>query len=404
MILGEAGSGKTDLLGRLLEESRQSFHSFSFAYIQPFEDTTRPFGYLLRELIANLSHSVQANQTQLDYIVGRIYRDTIVGQFKTKSMNNRRIQIFIKKLEQNPAILFQKKFFSETNFSKIDRLTLNRLRQKFPNISKTFFKVLLQYRIKSRRPAVISWLGGNIVDRGDAALLRVQDLNSTSDQYLEQRSKDLILDLGKMMSAYSTSIAVCFDRLENMVSETQISALGKLIQFLIDVVPSIIPIVCVRGDGWITRFRHRLNHHVVSRLEDNYFELRGCTPEQSMEMVKSRLNYLLKKSGRDPFFPFEKETLENLFKGKLLSPRRVITLANREMIRLLGEDVEVPQITFFEKLKSAFDGQYYDILTFPYQFQPDRLRLRHGFRLLFQSLLSGQKGRLVKEYTVQHLP
>lgn len=399
LILGEAGSGKTDLLGRLQEKSKCSPQPFSFAYIHPFEDPSRPFCYLLRELVVNLSHIVKGNQTQLDYIVGNIYKETISAQLKLKAANSKKVKLFLKKLEANPTILFQKKYFSEKDFCKIDKITLDRLRQTFPDISKVFFKVLLQYRYPNRRPAVIEWLRGNIIDREDAATLRIQDIVDFSSEYLEQRGKDLILNIGKVISSYGTSITVCFDRLENMVSNAQISALGKMIQFLIDVVPSVIPVVCARGDGWIERFRHRLNHHVVSRLEGNYFELHGCTPQQSLEMVKSRLSFFLPEEMENQFFPFEKENLNQLFHGKLLSPRRILSLANREMKRILGEDKLDHQATFFDKLKVAFEAQYHEILYFPVQFQPDRFRLRMGFRLLIKHLLQGNESKILKLIT-----
>lgn len=55
LVLGEVGSGKTHLLGRILTQSKQTRSPCAFAYIQPLEDPEQTYRYLLREVMINLS-------------------------------------------------------------------------------------------------------------------------------------------------------------------------------------------------------------------------------------------------------------------------------------------------------------------------------------------------------------
>ena len=91
------------------------------------------------------------------------------------------------------------------------------------------------------------------------------------------------------MTRYRQPLVICFDRLENLETDEQIHALGKMVEFLVDKAQAMLPIACFRGMQWEEKFRHKLNQHVSSRLETNKFELRGCTPEQALAIVRSRL-------------------------------------------------------------------------------------------------------------------
>ncbi len=61
LITGEAGSGKTHLISKILEQSKND-KNCSFAYIQPLENYRYPYNYLLREIITNLTRSSFADK------------------------------------------------------------------------------------------------------------------------------------------------------------------------------------------------------------------------------------------------------------------------------------------------------------------------------------------------------
>ncbi len=58
MVLGEVGSGKSHLITRILNFCNNFTSPFSFAYIQPIEDPSQTYRYLLREIIVCLCHKI----------------------------------------------------------------------------------------------------------------------------------------------------------------------------------------------------------------------------------------------------------------------------------------------------------------------------------------------------------
>ena len=73
LIVGEVGSGKTHLLGRILTQRQQTRFPYAFAYIQPLEDPEQTYRYLLREVMVNLFHPMAASPqaTQFRRLVTR---------------------------------------------------------------------------------------------------------------------------------------------------------------------------------------------------------------------------------------------------------------------------------------------------------------------------------------------
>jgi len=131
---------------------------------------------------------------------------------------------------------------------------------------------------------------------------------------------------------------------------------------------------------WEEKFRHKLNQHVSSRLETNKFELRGCTPEQALAIVRRRLGAVPGNEQAEPLFPFDSEELLKTFHLGLYSPRRVITLANQRLRQILDEE-PLPPVSPRQKLQEAFASQYQAIMRDFERYQPDRGRLRRALEL-----------------------
>lgn len=79
LVLGDVGSGKTHLIGRILEYGKRAEPPFSFAYIQPIEDPEQPYRYLLREVMVNLCHPVDgaSGMSRLDRILAEIFKEEV---------------------------------------------------------------------------------------------------------------------------------------------------------------------------------------------------------------------------------------------------------------------------------------------------------------------------------------
>jgi len=370
LIVGEVGSGKTHLLGRILTQSKQARFPFAFAYIQPLEDPEQTYRYLLREVMVNLFHPMEASPqaTQFRRLVTRVFQEGL-RPVPTQSRQGSRDG-------PSPA----RTTITPSTFAAIQQQAIRLLTTACPAISVRFVQVLLQYAILERRTAAMHWLTGRVLDDADAALLQVPDRSRVAVASLEEEARDILSSLGLLLTRYRQPLVICFDRLENLETDEQIHALGKMVEFLVDKAQAMLPMVCFRGLQWEEKFRHKLNQHVSSRLETNKFELRGCTPEQALAIVRSRLAAVPGNQAADPLFPFDTEELLKTFHLGLYSPRRVITLANQRLRQLLDEEPPLP-VSPAHKLQEAFANQYQAIVRDFERYQPDRGRLRRALEL-----------------------
>jgi hypothetical protein len=359
LVLGEVGSGKTHLLGRILTQSKQTRSPCAFAYIQPLEDPEQTYRYLLREVMVNLFHPMAASSQATQF------RRLVTKVFLEGSPDRQALAHLV---------------ITPSTFAALRQRVMRLLHAAYPAISGHFVHVLLQYAVLEWRTAAMQWLTGSVLDDADTALLQVPDRSRLSTASLEAEARDILTSLGLLLTRYQQSLVVCFDRLENLETDEHTQALGKMVEFLVDKAQGMLPIVCFRGMQWEEKFRHKLNQHVSSRLETNTFELRGCTPEQALAIVRSRLVTVPGNEQAETLFPFDSEELLKTFHLGLYSPRRVITLANQRLRQLLDEE-PLPPASPLRRLQEAFASQYQAIMQDFERYQPDRGRLRRALEL-----------------------
>ncbi len=380
LVLGEVGSGKTHLIGRLLRHSRESDTPFAFAYIQPIEDPEQTFRYLLRELIVNLSHSIDpsAPLTQIEQILASIFIEIIHA--RCLSRNGERCELMRDLLCEDPARALGLRL-SAASFQALEKEATDLLlRESHHEIPREFLKVLFQYRIEEKRSAVVNWLKGRVLDEDEAALIRAPDRSRVSAAALEDECRLILSALGLLLGRYRQPLVVCFDRLENLDTEAQAHSLGKMVEFLVDKARAMLPVVFARGVAWREKFVPMLNYQVTSRLETNEFELRGCTPDQALRIVRDRLAFVMGEENVDELFPLNREALLRDFSVGFFTPRRVITLANQHLRQILASG-QAPLVGPRERLQEEMDRQYEAILSDFDRYQPDRERLRRALEL-----------------------
>ncbi|MBW2306347.1 MAG: hypothetical protein JRG73_05360 [Deltaproteobacteria bacterium] len=378
LVLGEAGSGKTHLIGRILDYGKHGKSPFSFAYIQPIEDPEQTYRYLLREVMVNLCRPIEKafDATQLDVMLGKIFRELIEKIYN--STRDEKFTNILGKLREYPTYIFRARIHPDA-FDLMQTKSTELIMKQFPEIDKEFLKVLFQYRIREKRFAAVSWLKGVVLDEEDTALLQVRDRLHDSAAALEQRSHDILISLGLLLARYGQPLIVCFDQLENLVTDEQVKALGKMVEFLVNEAKAMLPLAFFRGQQWEETFKKKLNVHVIQRLEGNMFQLKGCTKEQVLEIIRSRLEFVFGENQADDLFPFDKDDLIKTFKTSFNSPRMVITLANGRLSQILDESPAA--VSPIEKIKDEFESKYEIILTDLDRYQPDRARLRGALEL-----------------------
>jgi hypothetical protein len=250
----------------------------------------------------------------------------------------------------------------------------------YPNMSARFLDVLFQYRLPEKRAAAVSWLKGGGLDQTDTESLGVSERFQVSAARLEQEARDMLTSLGLLLARYGQPLILCFDRLENLESPAQLHAFGKMLEFLVDTAKGMLPIACVRGQQWEEKFRRLLNQHVTSRLETNRFTLQGCTAEQALALVRSRLASVLEAEPAEVLFPFDAGELRQMFQTGFHSPRSVIARVNARLQQLLDIDHTVTASPL-QTLQEAFDREYQTILQEFDRYPPDRNRLRRALGL-----------------------
>lgn len=386
LILGEAGSGKTHLIGRILKYGKYSDSPFAFAYIQPIEDPGQTFRYLLREIMINICYpSTEAAEgmNQLERLLATIFREYLEKRWYLTT--EKKYLRFMDLIRREPTEIFNPSKITTEALNHVAIQSLHMLNLEYFFFPEYFLKVLFQYRDKQRRTACINWLKGIIIDQEASRMLDIAGREKKSEASMEQESRDLLIALGTLLARYDQPLVICFDRLENLDSPEKMHSLGKMIEFLVDTVRAMLPITCCRGDLWEQKFQRQLNEHVVTRLNNNRFVLEGCNEKQAMEIVKKRLFFVLGDHPYDEVYPFDHAVLSHAFKDEIQSPREVITQANQLLREILGKKQRhTPSIT--DQFQDAYQRQYNKILSRLDRYPPDRQRLGRALELFFQTL------------------
>lgn len=379
LVLGEVGSGKTHLISRILECGSRSDPPFPFVYIQPIEDPGQTYRYLLREVIANLCHPADdtSDMTHLDRILAEIFKENIEKIFRPSDL--RKHAIFRSKLLRDSTNIFRDNVITSAALEYVRRISLKFMTLKYPSFPDNFLKVLFQYRIPEKRLASLNWLKGSVIDVKEASLLEVPGRQNKSETFLEQETRNILNALSTIMARYCQLMVICFDQLGNLKTDEQIYSLGKMVEFLATT-RAMLPIACFRTIQWNNKFKKKLDQHVVTKLQTNAYDIGGCTPEQALAIIRSRLAYVLGEGQENDLFPFDKKELIKTFQSGLDNPGKIITQANRQLRAILDKRRAEP-LTSVEQLEDEFESQYQDILSDFKRYQPDREHLRRTLEL-----------------------
>jgi hypothetical protein len=381
MVLGEVGEGKTHLMARLRRYSQAADPPFSFAYIQPIEDPERPFGYLLREWVANLCMPDEKGHgdAPIDALLGAVFREVIEAEVRDRPP--RHVEALIREMRADPAAIFRRPVREEA-YLEMEKRVRRRIRPYLPRVPEAFWIALTGLRDPHKRYAAAAWLQGALLRPADARRLGVSPERATETAHREDAARRRLTALSDLMTRYRRISVLCFDRLENLETPEQIRAFGRMMEFMVDALPAALPVVCFRGFQWEETLRHKLNQHVVTRLEANRFQLEGCTPDQAVAVIRSRLAAVLDLPEGADLYPFDEGDLLAAFSGGMESPREVVIQANRMLREQLGEAAELTRpVAPEDALMAAFEAERRAVAADFDHHPPDRGRLRRALRL-----------------------
>ncbi|WP_071518114.1 ATP-binding protein [Geitlerinema sp. PCC 9228] len=296
LLLGDPGSGKTYLLGRLKKELRD--RAF-FAYIGPWADSDHVWRHILRYTVESLMH-VPEGQEKSQLLLWLESLSAFQDESLTKKILGER-SIFVRN-------------FKATYPSGISR----------PN---DFFKALYALTQQELFIPACDWLKGEDLDTEEQEAIGIKKpIDSETD------AQNILSNFCKI-SQKTQPIVLCFDQLDNPDNPTIIQQLLHVNTTLHSQgLNNVLVILSLITNTWKTN-----NTKVVAADKDRItstVQLKPIKFEQAEEIWEKRLASLhqqAKPKPESPIYPLSREDLEKNFPGGKLFPRAALKLGSNKI-------------------------------------------------------------------------
>ena len=311
MLLGDSGSGKSHLLGRV---KRRLNDRACFAYVGPWPDSQFIWRHVLRQTVDSL---------------------IAVPEGETESQLLR----WLKGLEIFRREGIAQRLFGERN------IFIRDMRASYPTAyhGKDFFSALYALLDPELRIIATDWLRGEDLDEEDLKLLRV---NRSVDS--ENAAQKMLSNLGWLADS-TQPIVICFDNLDN-VPDMPNGQSGLKAMFNVNTtihnakLKNFLVLISLITSNW------RINEEDVDRADrdrvDQQLTLRSITVDQAAAIWASRLRRMHKEVNPKPdsaIAPLTKDWLEHKYPGGRLDPRSALMLAE-QLIREYKQTGQLPEI------------------------------------------------------------
>ncbi|PZO19399.1 MAG: KAP family P-loop domain-containing protein [Leptolyngbya foveolarum] len=310
MLQGDAGSGKSYLLGRL---KRRLNDKACFAYVGPWPDSQFIWRHILRQTVDSLL-------------------ETPPGQEDPQLIH------WLKGLEVLKKGGLAKLLMGERSVFVSDMRASFRSGLYQP---KEFFGVLYELLDPKTRMVASDWLRGEDLDDGDLRTLKVKrSLDS------EDAAQKMLGNFGKIADS-TQPIVICFDNLDNIPKKAD----GKPdLQALFDVNSTIhneklsnfLILVSIITSNWREN-RGAIAHADRDRIDDE-LTLRLINLDEAEAIWASRLQPLHAEAHPKPssrIAPLTRQWLEQKYPGGKVAPREALILAE-ELIRIFKKEGTLP--------------------------------------------------------------
>jgi hypothetical protein len=310
MLLGDAGSGKSYLLGRL---KRRLNDKACFAYVGPWPDSQFIWRHVLRQTVDSLLETPEG-QSEPQLIRWLQGLNVLKQQSLAKLIRGER-SVFVGDLRASfPSGLYQ---------------------------PKDFFGVLYELLDPKTRMVAADWLRGEDLDEEDLKALKVKRSIDSEDA-----AQKMLGNFGKIADS-TQPIVICFDNLDNIPKKAN----GKPdLQALFDVNSTIhnerfnnfLILVSIITSNW------RENRGVIAHADrdriDKELTLRLINLDQAEALWASRLQPLHSQASPKPssnIAPLTQQWLEQKYPGGKVAPREALILAEG-LIRTFKKDGKLP--------------------------------------------------------------
>ncbi len=313
MLVGDAGSGKSYLLGRL---KRRLNDKACFAYVTPWPDSKFIWRHVLRQTVDSLLETPegQSESQLLRWLNGL---EVLKRQGLAKRIRGER-SVFISDMRASfPSGLYR---------------------------PRDFFGVLYALLDESTRLTASDWLRGEDLDEDELKLLKVK---SSLDS--EDAAQKILGNFGQIADS-TQPIVICFDNLDNIPSKPD----GKPdLQAMFNVnstlhnekINNFLILVSIITSNWRDH-RGAIAHADRDRIDDE-LNLRLINLDEAEAIWASRLQPLHAEASPKPaarITPLTREWLEHKYPGGKVAPRECLILAE-ELIRIFKKEGSLPDIS-----------------------------------------------------------
>lgn len=298
MLLGDSGSGKSHLLGRL----KQSFNSKAyFAYIGPWADSNYIWRHILRQTVDSLLKIPEGRQ-----------ESQLLLWLKSLSVFQQRSII--------DRILGDRKVF------------IRKLRETYPTDiynANEFFGILYDLLNPEIRVLACDWLRGDDLDEDELKALRVKSAIDNEDT-----AQNILANIGKI-SAKTQPIVLCFDQLDNIPhladGTIDLQALFSVNSTILNQsLKNFLIIISVITNTW------KLNSQRIIPADrariDASISLKPINLEQAEAIWKLQLQPLHQQADNppdSPIYPLPNQVLLEKFPGGKTYPRNTLILGRQ---------------------------------------------------------------------------
>lgn len=358
LILGEAGSGKTHMLTRILRKLRNNAQLAVFVAVRAFTDYSSVTQHLLAEIFNSLKLIHSGERSQFDMIA-----DEFMNAYRERRRND--------------------------GFSSIEDLDIRSfIRKDIPRLDRNFLKCLLLYisaNDEGTKADILDWLCGKLDDEDSQSLgLPSRITDTMTNAKLEQEAENTLISLGLVLGYAKVPMIICFDQLDGMKDKEEprklISAWGNVVSLLMNDLSGILPLCFMKAQTWNDVFLPVLDEAVVQRVKNNTMIMRECSVTQAKQLIHDRITAAFSGDSEEIY----SWLVSRISITKGISPRDVIELANR-VINISGNPIDEQEETK-KTITSVFNDEYKKIQAAPLAWPPNAEQLILSLEVWLSSL------------------
>ena len=325
VIHGQAGSGKTHLIGRLrrrLIDDCQSPQlerlSQAFAYVKLNTNAGSLARHVRRSVAVDLLRSQRHRWNQFERMVISRLMEVADGDGDMSG--------------------WWDYFLEERAATELDGM-LQQL-QASENLSPAFVRVLGCLIRRQHLLDVASWLRGDSLS--EAALQRLDLAPEAGDDDPELQSQRMLLDFMRLAGS-KVPLVLCFDQIEALQSSPEdresYFSFGKLVKELADADPNLVLISCLQTSRWEI-LKEAVPGYAMAQIRSRAtMALEPLNSAQAGQLLAQRLATLAeaRPAGADEIWPFTEADVQQMVGEKGCSPRVLIEFAAQRFEALRSE-------------------------------------------------------------------